>query len=114
MPNFPLSPSRKAGNTLYVSGQIGAVDGVLVSDDIGEQLRQAVRNLEDVLKQASMTLENVVDVAAFLVDQDDYIQFNEVYTKCFKEPYPARATVTVTSLPLNAKVELKVIASQNL
>jgi len=53
---------------------------------------------------------SVIDVTAFLIDQSDYQSFNEIYAELFKEPFPTRTTVTVKSLPLGARVELKVIA----
>ena len=112
MLNFPLSPSKNTDGLVFISGQIGQQDGQLVSDDIEGQLIQTVKNIATILEANSLTLGNVVDVTAFLVDQNDYNIFNEVYTKEFQKPYPARTTVTVKSLPLEAKVELKVIASR--
>jgi 2-iminobutanoate/2-iminopropanoate deaminase len=112
MPNFPLSAFRKVGDTVFVSGQIGQIDGVLVSDDIGKQVLQTVRNIEAILEKNGMTLKDIVDVTAFLVDQSDYDAFNTTYAQCFSEPYSTRTTVTVKSLPLGAKVELKAIASK--
>ena len=112
MTNFPLSALRKKGNLFFISGQIGQLDGQLVSDGIVEQTFQAISNVEAILKQNGLGLENVVDVTAFLTDQNDYEAFNDAYNKGFLEPYPSRTTVTVKSLPLSAKVELKVIASK--
>lgn len=110
MANFPLSPHRKAGNTHYIAGQIGQENGQLVSDEIGSQTQRAIENILDVLKQNGLEMGDVVDVTAFLVDQGDYDAFNEAYRKGFQEPFPSRTTVTVKSLPLGAKVELKAVA----
>ena len=99
---------------LYISGQIGQKNGQLVSDDFRHQMAQTVENIKSILDQNGMDLKHVVDVTAFLVDQGDYEIFNEVYAKAFSKPYPTRTTVTVKSLPLNAKVELKAVASKNL
>ena len=112
MPNYPLSPSKQAGNLLFISGQVGQKDGQLVSDNLEEQVRQAVDNITAILQQNGMGLSNVIDVLAFLVEQSDYVAFNEVYSKSFAEPFPTRTTVTVKSLPLGAKVEIKAIASK--
>lgn len=112
MANFPLSSFRQVGNIYFISGQIGQKDGQLVSENIEEQINRAVENISEILKQNELELKNIVDVTAFITEQSDYSKFNEVYGKCFQEPYPARTTVTVKSLPLNAKVELKVIASK--
>lgn len=114
MPNYPLSPFRQVENIFYISGQIGQKDGQLVSDNIEGQTVQAIANIAEILKQNGLELKDVADVTAFITDQGDYDKFNEVYGKSFQEPYPARTTVTVKSLPLNARVELKVTASKEL
>ena len=108
--SLPFSPLRISGLHVFLSGQVGIKDGKLVSNDIREQTVQAIENVVSVLKANSLALEDVMDVTAFLVSQDDYDIFNEVYVEHFKEPFPTRTTVTVKSLPLGAKVELKVIA----
>ena len=113
MPNFPLSASKRVGNILFVSGQIGQETGQLVSDELEQQVAQTINNIKKILEQNEMTLKNVVDVTAFLVDQNDYAVFNEAYAKGFIEPYPTRTTVTVKSLPLGAKIELKAIAAKH-
>jgi 2-iminobutanoate/2-iminopropanoate deaminase len=113
MPTYPLSPFKKLGNFLFVSGQIGQQDGQLVSENLDEQITQTVKNIQAVLKQNGLDLIDIIDVTAFLIDQNDYLAFNEVYGRLFSKPYPTRTTVTVKSLPLNAKVELKVIAEIN-
>jgi 2-iminobutanoate/2-iminopropanoate deaminase len=112
MSNFPLSPSKTTNGLIFISGQIGQKNGQLVSNNLEEQLVQTIKNIVQILEADNLTLRNVVDVTAFLVDQDDYSIFNEVYAREFQEPYPARTTVTVKSLPLGAKMELKVIASR--
>jgi 2-iminobutanoate/2-iminopropanoate deaminase len=106
----PFSPSRIEGNLVFLSGQIGIKDGALVSDDFKEQFARAIENILRILGEHSLSLENVIDVTAFLIDQGDYQVFNEAYGESFKEPFPTRTTVTVKSLPFGAKVELKVIA----
>lgn len=110
MQTYPLSASKKIGGLLFVSGQIGQKDGQLVSDDLEQQIVQTVTNIKDILEQNELSLENIVDITAFLIDQNDYVIFNDIYAKLISEPYPTRTTVTVKSLPLNAKVELKVVA----
>lgn len=110
MPNFPLSPIRKAADLFFVSGQIGQQEGRLVSDDITEQTTQAIENIAHILKENNLALNDVIDIMAFLIDQNDYDAFNEAYHAGFPEPFPSRTTVTVKSLPLGAKVELKAVA----
>ena len=110
MANLPFSSFRQVGNIYFIAGQIGLKDGRLVSDDFKEQTAQAVANLAEILRQNGMTIENIVDVTVFITEQVDLPAFNEVYAKEFKEPYPARAAVTVKALPFGAKMELKAIA----
>src|SRR3989344_6594120 len=110
MPNFPLSPFRQVGNIFFVSGQIGQIEGALVSDEITEQTAQTIANIAKILEQNSLTIKDVIDSTVFLTDYDDYDAFNEAYRKGFSEPYPSRTTVVIKSLPLSARVEIKVIA----
>lgn len=112
MANIPLSASKIVGDFLFVSGQVGQQNGKIVSENMKEQTAKAINNLESVLKDNGVSLGDVVDVTVFLVDQADYGDFNEAYSSLFKEPYPTRTTVTVQSLPLGAKVEIKAIASK--
>ena len=112
MPNFPLSPIRQIGDLYFISGQIGQQDGKLVAENITEQTTQAIANIAAILKQNGLEIKDVIDVTAFLTDQSDYDEFNEAYRQGFQEPYPTRTTVTVKSLPLGARVELKAIASK--
>ncbi len=108
--SLPFSPIRISGNLVFLSGQIGLKDGKLISDDIQEQTAQAIENVSAILKDNNLTLNDVIDVTAFLIDQEDYSPFNEAYTKYFSDPFPTRTAVTVKSLPLGAKVEIKIIA----
>lgn len=110
MSHFPLSPFRKVGNIFYISGQIGQENGQLVSDEVGVQTLRAVENIATILKQNGLEMGDVVDVSAFITEQSDYEAFNDAYRKGFVEPFPTRTTVTVKSLPLGARVELKAIA----
>ena len=110
MTNVPLSAYKKTQDLLFLSGQIGLKDGKLISDNLEEQVVQAIRNIKKLLKDNNLKIENIVDVTVFLINQNDYEAFNEVYSKEINSPFPTRTVVTVKSLPLGAKVELKVIA----
>ena len=112
MSTFPLSPSKRAGNLLFVSGQIGQQDGRLVSRDLEQQVVQTVNNIKKILEQNELTIKDVVDATVFLIDQKDYDALNKAYKKVFQEPYPTRTVITIKSLPLAAKVEIKVIAAK--
>ena len=63
------------------------------------------------MAEAGLSFDNVVKTTIFLADMADFAKVNEIYAKCFKEPYPARSTVAVKTLPKDALVEIEVIAS---
>lgn len=108
----PYSQAIVAGDTIYLSGQIGIEpkSGKLVDGGIAGETEQVLENIKAVLLAAGSDITKVVSTAVYLADMDDFAKMNEVYAKFFKEPYPARATVAVKSLPKNAKVEISAIA----
>lgn len=108
----PYSHAIKAGGFVYCSGQIGLdpVTSQLVSGGIEEQTRQAMDNLEEVLKTSGSSFENAVKATVYLQNMDDFAVFNEVYGSYFGENSPARETVQVAKLPKNALVEISLIA----
>lgn len=89
------SPAVRAGNLLFVSGQVprDPRTGALGADDIAGQTRQVLRNLEHVLAAASATLADVVSVTVYLADENDWTAFNDVYRTVFRSPYPSRTAV---------------------
>jgi 2-iminobutanoate/2-iminopropanoate deaminase len=101
-----------AGETIYLSGQIGLEpkSGKLIDDTIAGQTRQAIANIKAILSAAESDLTKVVSTTVYLADMGDFAKMNEVYAGFFKVPYPARATVAVNNLPKNAKVEISAIA----
>ena len=108
----PYSQAVKAGNLVFCSGQI-PIDpqtGDFVSDDVGEQTEQVLRNLGAVLKAAGTSLDDVVKTTVFLADMNDFGAMNEIYSKYFDENKPARATVQAARLPRDARVEIDCIA----
>ncbi len=108
----PYSHAVECGEMVYLSGQtpIDSKTGKLVDGDIGAQTKQCFINLFHVLSAANLTPEHVVKVNVFLTDMSDFTAMNEVYEKQFETPYPARTTIGVAGLPLNAKVEIEMIA----
>lgn len=109
----PYSQGIKEGNRVYVSGQ-GPVDpetGEIVSDDVGEQTAQTIENLRAILEAAGSSLDNVLKANVYVTDMDDYEAVNDVYAEYMSEPYPARAAVEVSRLPINIGVEIEVVAS---
>jgi 2-iminobutanoate/2-iminopropanoate deaminase len=112
-PIGPYSQAVKAGNTLYVSGQVAfnPATGDLVLDSIPAETTQVMENLKAVLTEANATFDNVVMTSIFLSDMGNFAAVNEVYGKYFTADFPARATVAVKTLPRNVNVEISVIAA---
>ena len=108
----PYSQAIKAGGMVYCSGQIpiDPVSGAFVSEVVGEQTEQVLKNLSAVLDAAGTGLNNVVKTTVFLADMNDFAEMNEVYGRFFSENKPARATVQAARLPRDAKVEIEAIA----
>ena len=108
----PYSQAIKAGGMVFCSGQIpiDPATGSFVSEVVGEQTEQVLRNLSEVLKAAGSSLEAVVKTNVFLADMNDFAEMNEVYGRFFNENKPARATVQAARLPRDAKVEIDCIA----
>jgi len=107
-----VSEAVKAGNLLFVSGQI-PVDpktGDVVKGGIREQTRQVLENIKAVLEAAGYGLSDVAMAFVFLADLSLFGQFNEVYAEYFREKPPARVTVQAAGLPRGVLVEIAVIA----
>ena len=112
-PVGPYNQSIKAGNTLYISGQI-AIDqstGNMVLDNIEAETHQVMKNLGLILKEAGMSYDNVVKCSVFVSDMGNYGRINAVYAEYFDEnTAPARELVEVANLPKYVNVEISVIA----
>ncbi len=108
-PVGPYTPLVRAGNTLYVSGQLGLVDGALV-DGIDAQVRQAIANLAALLEGDGASLDDIVKTTVLLDSIDDYAAMNEAYMDAFGSHRPARAAFAVQDLPLGGLVEIEAIA----
>ena len=108
----PYSQAIKAGNTIYVSGQIPLIPETMeiISDDVQEQTKQSLENVKAVLEAAGATLNDVVKASVFIRDMNDFAKINEIYATYFTENNPARACVEVARLPKDVKVEIEVIA----
>jgi 2-iminobutanoate/2-iminopropanoate deaminase len=111
-PIGPYSQAVKAGNMLFVSGQI-PIDpktGEVVKGDIKEQTQQVLENIKTVLEAAGYTLNDVTMAFVFLADMNMFPEYNEVYAQYFKEKPPARVTVQAARLPRDVLIEIAVIA----
>jgi 2-iminobutanoate/2-iminopropanoate deaminase len=109
----PYSQAIRAGSLLFVSGQvpIDPATGVLVEGDIAVQTRRVFQNIGEILAAGGASFDHVVRTTVFLADMDDFTAMNDVYGTFFAPPFPARATVQVTRLPRDARIEVDVIAS---
>ncbi|HXV86577.1 MAG TPA: Rid family detoxifying hydrolase, partial [Gemmatimonadales bacterium] len=109
---LPFSPAVRAGNVLYLSGQIGNRPGTteLVPGGIGPETRQALENIRAVLAHAGSSLERVFKCTVFLRDIAEFAAMNEVYRTFFPSDPPARSTVAGSGLALGARVEIECLA----
>ncbi len=105
------SQAVKVGDTVYLSGQIPLVPGMmeLEQGDIRAQIARVFENLKAVANAAGGDLSDIVKLNVFLTDLGHFPVVNEVMSKYFQEPYPARAAVGVAALPKGAKVEMDAI-----
>jgi 2-iminobutanoate/2-iminopropanoate deaminase len=108
----PYSPAIRAGNLLFVSGQvpIDPASGTIVDGDIVVQTDRVMQNLAALLAAAGAGFEHVVRTTVFLADMNEFAAMNEVYGRYVVDPPPARATVQVARLPRDVKVEIDLIA----
>lgn len=105
------SQAVRAGNTVYLSGQIPLVPETMemVSDDIALQIRRVFDNLKAVAVAAGGDLKDVVKLNVFLTDLANFPTVNEIMAEYFSEPYPARAAIGVAALPRDAGVEMDAV-----
>ena len=110
----PYSQGIDSNNTVYVSGQIpiNPATGQFAEGGIKEQARQSLTNISNILKEAGLTMDNVVKVAVLLADINDFGAVNEVYAEFFNAPYPARSAFAVAALPKGAQIEIEAIATK--
>ena len=100
-PLGPYTPAVRAGDYIFVSGQLGMLDGSLVAGGVAGQTAQAVVNLEQRLGEHGATLTDVVKTTCFLVDMDTFATFNAAYVEGFGDHRPARSTIAVRELPVD-------------
>lgn len=107
----PYSQAVKAGNTVYMSGQIPLSPETMeiVSDDFEAQARQVFTNLQAVCEEAAGSLQDIVKLNLYLVDLGNFAIVNQVMEEYFTAPYPARAAVGVKALPKGAQVEAEAV-----
>lgn len=113
LPNgSPHSQAIIANNFVFTQGVICLTpEGKILEGKFEEQVHQIMSNLNEILTEAKSSFENVVKTTIYVTDLSTYGKVNEVYKSYFKEPYPARETVCVKELPLEAQVEISMIAT---
>jgi 2-iminobutanoate/2-iminopropanoate deaminase len=107
----PYSQAVKMADFLFCAGQLGLdpVSGQLAAGGIEAETRQALANIDAVLKAAGLTRDAVVKTTVFMADLKEFAAMNTIYTDFFKANFPARSTVQV-GLPKGARVEIEVVA----
>lgn len=109
---LPFSEAVRAGNTLYLSGQIGVLPGTLTlaPGGIRGQARQAMENIKTLLEAHGYSIANIVKCTVMLADMADWAVFNEVYRGYFGAHYPARSAFGASGLALGGRLEIDCIA----
>ena len=110
-PNPNLSAVVKAGDLLYLSGQLGTVPGKgLVEGGVAAETKQTLDNIKSTVEAAGSSMDRVIKCTVFLADINDFRAMNEVYRTYWTVDPPARSTVAVAGLVLNAKIEIECLA----
>ena len=109
---LPFSEAVRAGDTLYLSGQVGIKPGTLelVPGGVQAEARQALENIKTTLETHGYSLRDVVKCTVMLADISEWAAFNEVYKTFFSPPYPARSALGANGLAIGARVEVECIA----
>jgi len=111
-PIGPYSQGIQKGHLIYTAGQLG-IDpqtGQLVGPDVAAQTRQAMLNLQAVLKAAGADFSHIIKTTIFVVDLAEFKTINAVYGEFFSGEFPARSTVQVAALPMGGRVEIEAMA----
>jgi 2-iminobutanoate/2-iminopropanoate deaminase len=107
----PYSQAVKAGDLLFLSGQIPTdAAGTVVTGGIEVSTHQVMKNILAILEKAGLSMSHIVKTTIFLKDMNDFAKVNTVYASYFTGNYPARETVQVARLPKDVEVEISIIA----
>jgi len=108
----PYSQAIRAGDFLFVSGQIplDPATGALVGGGIADQTHRVLQNLGALLRAAGVSFDRVVKTTVYLQDMTEFAAMNEIYATYFAAPAPARATIQAARLPRDVKVEIDLLA----
>ena len=108
----PYSQAVKTSNLIFLSGQLGVdpATKILAGETIESQTNQVFKNISAVLAAAGTDLSSVVKTTVFLKNMEDFTKMNELYESNFGSHKPARSTVQVAKLPLDALIEIECVA----
>ncbi|SUD91096.1 RidA family protein [Psychrobacter phenylpyruvicus] len=107
---LPFSKAVRAGNTLYLSGELGMKDGKVVEGGVRQETEQALDNINKTLLSYGYQSSDLVKCMVMLTDMEDFAEFNEGYKAKLAKPYPVRSAFAVADLALGAKVEIECMA----
>ena len=109
--DLPFSPAIQVGDLVYISGQASVEKntGKIISGTIEEEIRRSIDNVKNILNTINLSLDNVINVKAYLAHEEDIKIYNEIYKDFFSIPYPTRTTI-VNVLPNILKFEIDCIA----
>ncbi len=107
----PYSQAVRSRGLLFCSGQLPMkLDGTMVEGTFEEKVVQILENLKAVVEEAGSSFGNVLKVTVFMIDLNQFAEFNEIYSRYFAEHKPARSTVQVSALPKGSPLEIECIA----
>ena len=111
-PVGPYSQAVKAGNFLFVSGQlpINPATGEIIRGNFEEAVKVVLENVKSIVEEAGGTMDDIVKVTVYMKDLSLFSKFNEIYSQYFKDKYPARVVVEVSRIPKDADLEVEAIA----
>ncbi|MDA8780769.1 RidA family protein [Gammaproteobacteria bacterium] len=109
----PYSQAIQWGDVVFISGQIPLMpaSGELNNKTFHDQASQVIDNIEAICKEAGGSLNNILKLTIFLTDLSKFDEVNEIMSKRFSEPFPARATVEISKLPKGVDIEMDAILS---
>lgn len=111
IPPVPLSPGVRAGDFVFVSGQVANdVSGTVLLGDFAAEVHATLDNVEKVLAAAGATMRQVVKVNAYLANSTLFAPFNQIYAERMQQPFPARTTVVLSFGHPDVRVEIEAVA----
>ncbi|MGE7852929.1 RidA family protein [Bacillus paramycoides] len=112
-PIGPYSQAIISKNYIYISGQLPLyAETMILAEGIENQTRQCLENLKFILEENGLGMDSVLKTTIFMTDLTNFKTANEIYGEYFSEPFPARSTIQVAKLPMNAEIEIELVAER--